>query len=90
MPARYSNSQPTGENGHESRDSSLGKSHSCEDDLQKLSMLAHRGTLNEAEKMVARELVMERTPGISFAISSAICKNKRELMKLIAQHQGGI
>ena len=89
VPARYSNSQPTGENRYETRDSSLGKSHSCEDDLQKLSMLAHRGTLNEAEKMVARELVMERTPGISFAISSAICKNKRELMKLIAQHQGG-
>ena len=32
---------------------------------------------------------MERTPGILFLISSAICKNKRELMKLIAQHQGG-
>lgn len=67
----------------------LEKTYSCEDDLQKLSMLVHRGTLNEAEKMVAREMVMDRTPGISFAISSAICKNKQELLKLIAMHQGG-
>jgi hypothetical protein len=67
----------------------LNKTYSCEDDLQKLSMLVHRGTLNEAEKMVARELIMERTPGISFAISSAICKNKQQLLKLIAMHQGG-
>ena len=60
----------------------LEKTYSCEDDLQKLSMLVHRGTLNEAEKMVAREMVMDRTPGISFAISSAICKNKQELLIL--------
>ena len=52
VPARQNNSQPTGENGYEGR-KVFTKHHSSEDDWLKLSMLAHRGTLNEAEKMVS-------------------------------------
>ena len=65
----------------------LTKTVSEMDDLQKLSMLVSRGTLNEAEKMVARELVVERIPGISEAIDSAVCKNKGKLVAMMAHHQ---
>ena len=65
----------------------LQKNLSEVEDLQKLSMLVSRGTLNEAERMVARDLVVDRVPGISAAIDSAVCKNKGKLLSFITEHQ---